>query len=204
MLLTSFGQNATVLPVSLVKVSKPSVRVLTAALLGLFFMPVATSAGTTKLAPDDGLIKVSMSAYNAVPAQTDSNPLVTASGAYSDPDVVMARSADLASKLPYGTVVEIESATSSRTCGYTSVGDRIGLRVVADAMNSKWHNKIDVLLPQKMTTRKGKTVNPAIQLGICNNVTIKVVGHVDINDMPQTQADLASALDASADLAIAK
>ena len=34
---------------------------------------------------------VTLTAYNAVPAQTDSNPLETASGAYSNPEVVAAR-----------------------------------------------------------------------------------------------------------------
>lgn len=199
--LTGTFVNASVIPVSQMKARQPSVRVLTAALLGLLFVPIYAGADQTSPAPT---LKVAMTAYNAVPEQTSDHPNVTASGAFSNPDIVVARSQDLASELPFGTVVEIDSATSSPTCGYGAVGSEIGLRVVADTMNAKWSNKIDVLLPQRTTTAAGKTVNPAIVLGLCKGVTIKVVGHVDISNMPQTQAQLAAALDSSADLAIAQ
>lgn len=193
-------------------IQPPSVRLLIAALLGVFFMPAATSAGvvnptqatSSEQTTSGQTLKVSMTAYNAVPDQTDANPLVTASGAYSDPNIVAARSSDLSSELPYGTVIEIDSATSSPSCGYSSVGDLIGYRVIADAMNAKWRDKIDILLPQSETTVSGKTVNPARVLGVCSNVTIKVVGHVNMSDMPKTQAELVSALDSSAELAVAK
>lgn len=183
------------------KASQPSVRILVTALLGLLFIPLSTSAGATK---DPGTLSVAMTAYNAVASQTDGDPLITASGAYSDPNVVAARSDDLAGELPYGTVIEIESASSTNSCGYGAVGSEIGLRVIADAMNAKMNNKIDILLPQKIKTASGKNVNPAIVLGICKNVAIKVVGHIDISNMPQSQAEIASDLDSSADLAVAK
>lgn len=178
----------------------PSVRVLIAALVAVSLMPIVADATAV---PADKTLKVAMTAYNAVPDQTDSNPLETASGAYSDPNVVAARSSDLAGKLPFGTVIEIDSASSSPSCGYTVVGKKIGLRVIADAMNSKWRNKIDILLPQQVTLG-GKTMNPANVLGICNNVTIKVVGHVSISNMPHTQDELASDLNSSAEVAVAK
>ena len=139
-----------------------------------------------------------MTAYNATAAQTDGTPDITASGAFSDPSIVAARSQDLASELPFGTVIEIESATSSLSCGYKSVGEDIGLRVIADSMNAIEHDKIDILMPQKETTVSGKTENPAIVLGVCKDVTIKVVGqHRDISDIPTIQAELASAVDSS-------
>ena len=36
----------------------------------------------------------------------------------------------------------------------------------------------DVLLPQKFTAENGKTANPAIILGSCKDVTIKIIGRV--------------------------
>lgn len=180
-------------------------QVLTSALLGLLFMTgasVADASSTTAVVLPH--YTVGMTAYNAVASQTDGSPDITASGAYSDPNVVAARSQDLASQLPFGTVIAIEAATSSPNCGYDKVGQLIGLRVIADTMNAKMHNKVDILLPPKETTASGKTNNPAIILGQCKDVTIKVVGHVDVSNMPQSQAELASDLDSSDGVAIAK
>jgi 3D (Asp-Asp-Asp) domain-containing protein len=180
-------------------------QVLTSALLGLLFITgtaTADASSTPVVAAPE--YTVGMTAYNAVSSQTDGSPDITASGAYSDPDVVAARSQDLASELPFGTVIEIEAATSSPDCGYEHVGQLIGLRVIADTMNAKMHNKVDILLPQKETTASGKTNNPAIILGQCKDVTIKVVGHVDISNMPQDQTELATDLNSSGELAVAK
>jgi hypothetical protein len=115
-----------------------------------------------------------------------------------------ARSQDLGDELPFGTVVAVEAATSSPDCGYTKVGQLIGLRVIADAMNLKMKNKIDIMFPQKVTTASGKTENPAVVLGICKDVTIQVVGHIDPSNIPHTQGALASMLDQSSGLAVAK
>lgn len=180
---------------------------LVVALLGLLFMPLVTSAGATHASsaaaePPDTMA-VSMTAYNAVPGQTDGTPYLTASGAYSDPNVVAARSQDLASELPFGTVIEITAASSSPSCGYGAVSQDVGLRVIADAMNIKMKNKIDILLPEQQKIGK-RTEDPAVVLGICKNVAIKIVGHINVNDMPQTQGELAAALDSSAQLAVAK
>jgi hypothetical protein len=101
-------------------------------------------------------------------------------------------------------VIAIEAATSSPDCGYDKVGQLIGLRVIADTMNAKEHNKVDILLPQKTTNANGKTENPAVILGVCKDVTIQVVGHVDIASIPGTQAELADALQSSGELAVAK
>ena len=67
-------------------------------------MPAHASAPTL---PD---YPVTVTAYNAVPEQTDSDPFTTASGAYSNPEVVAARSQDLADKLPFGTIIELEGS----------------------------------------------------------------------------------------------
>ena len=181
------------------KVSAPSVRMLVAALLGLFCMPLTAGAITTT----STTYKVSMTAYNAVPEQTSSHPDVTASGAFSNPNVVAARSQDMAAQLPFGTIIEIDNVGASANCGYGLVGD-VGYRVIADVMNKKWHDKIDILLPQKSTLTSGKTANPAVILGNCNNVTIKVVGYVPIAKIPKTQSQLVASVDANSNLAVAK
>lgn len=124
---------------------------------------------------------VSMTAYNAVPEQTDGDPHITASGAYSNPEIVAARSRDLADQLPFGTVIEVSTATSSENCGLHVVGDEVGLRVIADTMHARMQNKIDVLLDSKKTART---------FGVCEGVAIKVVGKIDIKDMPKSQAEL--------------
>lgn len=182
-----------------------NMQVLTTALMGFLLLtgiPVANAASTDPaIKPEGPAITVSMTAYNAVPEQTSSHPNVTASGAFSDPAIVVARSVDLARKLPYGTVIAIEAASSSPTCGYGVVKHLIGYRVIADAMNSKWRNKIDVLLPLHDKKVSG---NPANTLGHCRNVTIRVVGHVDVNDMPTSQKELADAIAADGDLASAQ
>jgi 3D (Asp-Asp-Asp) domain-containing protein len=159
---------------------------ITTALIGLFALSgggVQAFAQTTTA--HNPTYTVSMTAYNAVPEQTDSSPETTASGAYSNPEIVAARSQDLADELPYGTVIQIGAATSSPNCGLSLVGGDIGLRVVADSMHSRMQNKVDVLFAHKKT---------ALELGICKDVQITVVGQVDIKHMPKTQAELQAQL----------
>jgi 3D (Asp-Asp-Asp) domain-containing protein len=178
--------------------------IFTTALMGLFVLSAAGSATTTPIVAVP-TYSVSMTAYNAVPGQTDDSPLVTASGAYSDPNIVAARSVDLASELPFGTVIDIEpSATSSPTCGFSLVQNLIGLRVIADSMNEHMHNKIDVLLPSDATVSFGaRQINAALALGICHDVIIHVVGHISIANMPHTQSELADMI-GQGSLAVAK
>ena len=139
---------------------------------------------------------VALTAYNAVPGQTDSSPLETASGAYSNPQIIAARSQDLASELPFGTIIELDGSNTSSgdTCGYSVVAPSIGYRVIEDTMNARYTDRVDVLLDTKATyatTDKGMK-NAAQVLGICKGVTIRVVGHVDIHHLPKTQAELAA------------
>lgn len=157
----------------------------------LTLAPVATSL-TTKL-----------TAYNAVPSQTDNNPYTTAIGAFSNPEVVAARSGDLAAKLPYGTVIAIERTDADTpSCGYSKVDSQIGYRVIADAMNPRISNTIDVLLNQKNTVPyNGVEINPGRALGMCGQVTIRVVGKISTKDIPATQAELAEMVEQSTELA---
>ena len=146
-------------------------------------------------APAQPTYMVTLTAYNAVPAQTDGDPFVTASGAYANPEIVAARSRDLAGELPFGTIIEIDSSNASKkTCGYDIVAPLIGYRVIADAMHARYTDRVDVLLGAKATyasADKGMK-NAAQVLGICGSVAVRIVGHVDINRIPATQAELAT------------
>ncbi|OGZ02775.1 MAG: hypothetical protein A2946_02985 [Candidatus Liptonbacteria bacterium RIFCSPLOWO2_01_FULL_53_13] len=149
---------------------------------------------------------VTLTAYNAVPAQTDGNPLETASGAFSNPEVVAARSQDLADKLPFGTIIELEGSniSSEHTCGYSVVAKSIGYRVIADAMNARYTDRIDILFNTKAnytTTDKGMK-NAAEILGICKGITIRIVGHIDIRNIPKTQTELAKIVVGKSGLAL--
>lgn len=139
---------------------------------------------------------VTVTAYNAVPEQTDSNPFETASGAYSNPEVVAARSQDLAAELPFGTIVEFDgSATAPEgTCGFNAVAPEVGYRVIADTMNARYNDRVDILFnTEKEYMNASRTpMNAAMVLGICGNITIRVVGFVPINHIPKTQAALAA------------
>jgi 3D (Asp-Asp-Asp) domain-containing protein len=134
-----------------------------------------------------------LTAYNAVPGQTDSTPFITAVGAFSNPEVVAARSRDLATTLPYGTVIKIERVTADTpSCRLSQVEHQIGYRVVADAMNPRITNTVDVLLDQhKKVWVDGRMVNPALAIGRCASVSITVVGHISVKEIPGTQAELA-------------
>ncbi len=152
-----------------------------------------TSTPIVRLAGDAAEpLSVMLTAYNALPEQTDSNPSVTASGAPSNPEVVMARSSDLAEYLPYGTIVAVEYAgKDSEGCRFNTVSGLIGYRVIADAMNARMHDKVDVLLDHTETVEvHGKQMNPALALGLCHGVSIRPVGRIKISEMPATQEEL--------------
>ena len=165
-------------------------------------MALPASAGAP-VAPALPSYPVTLTAYNAVPEQTDNNPFETASGAYSNPEVVAARSRDLADELPFGTIVEIEgSPTAEHSCGYSIVKPIIGYRVIADTMNARYTDRIDILFGVKSNyvMADGKTKNAGMVLGICNGATVRVVGHVDItnpNRLPKTQAALVALVEGS-------
>lgn len=156
--------------------------------------PEPSVAPTVPVAPS---YTVALTAYNAVPEQTDSTPFETASGAYSNPEVVAARTGDLAKELPFGTIIEIDGSntTSGNDCGYSMVEKHIGYRVIEDSMNARLTHRVDVLFDTDINyTNKntGNVRNAADVLGICKNVKIRVVGYVNINHIPKTQAALAA------------
>lgn len=138
---------------------------------------------------------VTMTAYNAVPSQTDDSPEYTSIGARTNPEIIAARSSDLADELPYGTVISVLPATTTPNCGFKYVSEKIGLRVIGDAMHARMRNKIDILMDvEPIRAQDGKYRNPARALGFCKGVKIAVVGHIDIKHMPKTQTELAAAV----------
>ncbi|KND51855.1 MAG: hypothetical protein ABA06_01180 [Parcubacteria bacterium C7867-001] len=141
--------------------------------------------------PESYMVK--LTSYNAVPEQTDSNPSVTASGASSNHEVIAARSVDLATELPFGTIVSVErEAEDSSNCGYRKVEDLIGYRVIGDSMNSRITNTVDILFDQEDTVTIGERVmNPSRVMGLCHGVTVRVIGRISVKDIPDTQAELA-------------
>ncbi len=159
-----------------------------------------TNASIARSAPEFVSLKnietrvVKVTAYNAVPEQTDADPMTTASGARSNPEVVAARSVDLKEMLPFGTVVKLSrSASDSENCRFGQVEPLIGYRVIADSMHSRKREQIDILLDQNETVPvHGKEVNPALALGLCSGVTVEVVGRIAVKDIPETQIELAA------------
>jgi 3D (Asp-Asp-Asp) domain-containing protein len=141
---------------------------------------------------------VTLTAYNAVPDQTSDHPLVTASGAYSNPEVVAARSQDLANLLPFGTVIAITGPSSSEnSCGYGVVAPIIGYRVIADTMNARYTDRLDILFNTNANYLLGNGIvkNAAPILGRCDGASIRIVGHINISnpaELPKTQQQLAA------------
>ncbi len=170
---------------------------------GAVALPAHAMAPRAPLLPD---YAVTLTAYNAVSEQTDDNPFETASGAYSNPEIVAARSGNLAGKLPFGTIIELDGSNiSSRdTCGYNVVKKRIGYRVIADTMNSRYTDRIDILFSTESNyvMKDGREKNAGAMLGICNGASVRVVGHIDItnpNRLPKTQAELAAIVNGKSD-----
>jgi hypothetical protein len=84
------------------------------------------------------------------------------------------------------------------------VEPQIGYRVIADTMNARWTNRMDVELDATAKVKvDGKSINPGLALGVCSNVTVKVVGHIPLSRIPATQAALAH-LFATQELALNK
>ncbi|MEK7602304.1 MAG: hypothetical protein AAB472_02365 [Patescibacteria group bacterium] len=136
---------------------------------------------------------VKLTAYNAVPEQTDSDPSTTASGLASNSEVIAARSHDLADALPFGTVIAIYGpGTDTPSCNYNKVSHLIGYRVIADTTASRFTKRVDVQFDAADTVMvNGRTINPGLALGVCSGVTVKVVGHLPLSRVPTTQAGLA-------------
>lgn len=171
---------------------------------------MAQSATPQAIAPVQPSYPVTLTAYNAVPAQTKSDPSTTASGAYSNPEIVAARSRDLADELPFGTIIEIDAPAdpdSDGKCGYDTVAPIIGYRVIADTMNDRYTNHIDVLFNTKANyiMNDGSVKNASNVLGVCSGVTARVVGYIDMknNPLPKTQSELAAIVEGRASAPLA-
>ena len=175
------------------------------ALMGFFLLssaglaaPALADAPTVPEMPTIPSYEVAMTAYNAVAAQTDGDPHITASGAYSNPEVVAARSRDLKDELPFGTIIEIDGpASKQNTCGYDVFSPILGYRVIADTMNARFTNRVDVLFDTdaNFTMANGTVKNASTIFGVCRGMTIRVVGHIDparMQKLPKTQEQLAS------------
>lgn len=148
---------------------------------------------------------VTLTAYNAVAAQTDSTPFETASGAYSNPQIVAARSTNLAKMLPFGTIIELDGTNASReACGFSSVEPLIGYRIIEDSMNPRYTDRIDVLFDttSNFTRSDGSSMNAANVLGICKGITFRIVGRVDRKNMPKTQIELAALVKNTSQVAV--
>lgn len=174
--------------------------VFATALVGLFLFSGAFGAQTPvaleKEEPPQVVLPsytVKVTGYNAVSWQTDGDPSTTASGAFSNPEVVAARSRDLAAELPFGTVIEMDRPNvDSVNCGFDAVSGLIGYRVIADTMNERMHNTIDLLFENDVTVPiSGVHVNPSRALGVCDEVVLRVIGRIDPNHIPKTQEALA-------------
>lgn len=156
-------------------------------------LPAQAEAPTTPVVPN---YTVTLTAYNAVPEQTDDDPFTTASGAYSNPEVIAARSRNLAAELPFGTIIEIDGPLDLQNkCGYGIVSPIIGYRIIADTMNVRYTDRIDILFSTDSNYRmkNGRTKNASTVLGICRGVTVRVVGYLDRmrpGKFPKTQAEL--------------
>ncbi len=173
------------------------------------FGSVVTPVHDKSVVKVDPVYTTTLTAYNAVPAQTDSSPLITASGMASNPEIVMARSADLAKELPFGTIVAVDGSNivPNRTCGYNVVESLIGYRIIADTMNVRYTNRIDVLFNMKDNYIKpnGKKVNAANILGVCKGVTLRIVGRLNASQrkhIPKTQFELVVLVEKGSNLAI--
>ena len=152
---------------------------------------------------------VTLTSYNAVPSQTSATPWMTASGAHSNPEVIAARSRGLATALPFGTIIAVMGPSSEDDgpyCGYDKVSHLIGYRVIADTTNARFiAPRIDVQLDQNdKVVMGGHLINPSVALGACTGVQIQVVGYVDPQHIPQTQAQLSDLVNNSQHLAFAK
>ena len=197
------------------------------ALVGLLFLPVSSFAPVAEAKtiaqtpassgedPSSSLVApakagvtltVRLTSYNAVPEQTDGNPTVTASGIPSNSEVIAARSRDLASTLPYGTVIALYRDDSDTPgCGFKKVEHLIGYRVVADTMSPRFTKRLDVEFDQTDKVKvDGRSVNPSRAMGVCSKVTVKVLGRLPLNKIPATQGELAQIVNPAKEIALAK
>jgi hypothetical protein len=100
--------------------------------------------------------------------------------------------------MPFGTVIVLEAPVkpTGPYCGWNIVEHLVGYRVVADTMNARHTDKIDILFAEDAMVEVHvdggiKSVNAARALASCGGITARVVGKIDIKDIPETQGELA-------------
>ncbi len=158
--------------------------------------PVIEKVSITRELNKSDARTVKLTAYNALPEQTDDTPFLTGSGIPTNPEVIAARSQDMAAELPFGTVIALEAPHKSHSCGFSTVEHLIGYRVIADSMHERKRNQIDILLDENdvvdigVSGKPKKATNPAIALGLCN-VKMRIVGKIPLSAVPSTQSELA-------------
>lgn len=171
-----------------------STLIASALVAGFFILSGAQAASAPEAIASAQLpsYSVSMTSYNAVPAQTDGDPMVTASGLRSNPETIAARSRDLKEELPFGTIIAVEAPEGdTNNCRVNAVHHLIGYRVIGDTMAARMQNRIDILLDQNDKVNVGGVpTNPSRVLGVCGEVTIRVVGYMNLKDVPDTQDEL--------------
>jgi 3D (Asp-Asp-Asp) domain-containing protein len=111
----------------------------------LILIPISTSSFKYKpkerhLETIEKVYTVTLTTYSIDPEQTDSTPTITASGFIVDSinpkkHRILAVSHDLKKKFKWGSKVLIKDA-----------GRFNGIYTVRDLMNSRWKNKIDILI----------------------------------------------------------
>ena len=200
---------------------------LATALVGLLFLPgsvtapiaqaktIATVAQASGEEPSPRLVPpakadvtkltVKLTSYNAVPEQTDGDPTVTASGIPSNPEVIAARSHDLASTLPFGTVIALyREVNDTPGCQFNKVKHLIGYRVIADTTAARFKKRVDVEFDAAdKVVVDGRRMNPSIAMGVCSGVAVEVVGRLKLSQVPDTQEGLMKMVAAHKELAIA-
>lgn len=115
------------------------------------FFPTETSEGESATESYD-VIEVTATTYKATERETDSTPLVTASGFKINPKHakrhrIIAVSRDLKKKYKFGTRVKVSGA-----------GKYSGEYVVRDVMNKRYKKRIDILIGHKDKQTKLKNV----------------------------------------------
>lgn len=115
----------------------------------IFFLSLPIGADTPIADYVQHRVVVTATVYNAVPEQTNSENLVTASGFIIDKDSfpkIIAVSRDLEKKFPMGTKVSIQGT------------DFDGIYTVEDRMHKRWRKKIDILVPDSIKLGKWRKV----------------------------------------------
>lgn len=103
-------------------------------------------------APLGTVLRLEATAYTSSPRETDATPFVTATGLRTQLGV-LAVSRDLLKLLPYGTQVRLRDLGSvyGRGVGQFNYLFQGRIFVVADTMNPRIRNRVDIWLPDQAT-----------------------------------------------------